>query len=69
VQHTSAAHLGLIGKNLRSSLDAVAKEPLPERWVDLIHHLNEQERVQADRHRQLHAARRACRRLKRSSAG
>jgi hypothetical protein len=26
--------------------DGVSKEPLPERWVDLINHLNERERAQ-----------------------
>ena len=29
---------------LHERLDAVAKEPLPERWVDLINELNERER-------------------------
>ena len=35
---------------LRSALharyDAILNDPLPERWVDLINHLNEQEREQ-----------------------
>lgn len=37
-----------IVERLRSALqaqyDAILNEPLPERWVDLIHRLNEQER-------------------------
>ena len=39
-----------IVERLRSALqaqyDAILNEPLPERWVDLIHRLNEQERQQ-----------------------
>ena len=36
----------LIAKRLRGSGDAedITQEPLPDRWVELIHHLNEQER-------------------------
>jgi hypothetical protein len=37
-----------IAKRLREDSEHVAREPLPERWVDLIHHLDEQERVRAD---------------------
>jgi hypothetical protein len=33
-----------IGKGLRREADDIIREPLPQRWVDLIHHLNEQER-------------------------
>ena len=29
---------------LQAQYDAILSEPLPERWVDLIHRLNEQER-------------------------
>jgi len=29
---------------LHAQYDAILSEPLPERWVDLIHRLNEQER-------------------------
>jgi hypothetical protein len=43
VQHESTSFLGLIRKALRANYDEVAKEPLPERWVDLINHLNERE--------------------------
>ena len=34
---------GLIGKRLRAELED-ADQPLPERWIDLIRHLDEQER-------------------------
>ena len=40
------ANLGLIRRALRASYDEVAKEPLPERWADLINHLNEREKAQ-----------------------
>ena len=40
--------LHLVGKTLREEGEAVALEPLPERWVDLIHHLDEQERRRAN---------------------
>ena len=33
-----------IGKQLRGQDKDFAREPLPRRWVDLIHHLNAQER-------------------------
>ena len=36
--------LELIAKRLRADSDDVAREPLPERWVDLIKYLDEQER-------------------------
>ena len=34
----------MIAKILRAQSEQVSLEPLPERWVDLIHHLNAQER-------------------------
>jgi len=37
-----------IGKGLRREAEDVIREPLPQRWVDLIHHLNEKERKQAE---------------------
>jgi hypothetical protein len=37
-----------IGKGLRRDSEAITREPLPQRWVDLIHHLNEQERKQSE---------------------
>ena len=52
VQHTST-FLGLIRKALHANYDKVADEPLPERWVELIQHLNARERAQTDRHSKL----------------
>ena len=52
MQHTST-FLGLIKKALHANYDKVADEPLPERWVELIHHLNERERAETDRHSKL----------------
>jgi len=36
---------------LHAQYDAILNEPLPERWVDLIHRLNEQERLQRESQR------------------
>ena len=36
----------LLGKALQREMD-IAHEPLPRRWVDLIHHLQERERKQS----------------------
>lgn len=36
-----------LGKALRSQTDDITHEPLPRRWVDLIHSLDEQERKQS----------------------
>ena len=36
--------LGLIAKTLREDSEQVTQDPLPKRWVDLILHLDEQER-------------------------
>jgi hypothetical protein len=33
-----------VGKTLRSLHDEATLEPLPERWVELIHYLNNKER-------------------------
>ena len=46
VRQVSPPFLSLISRELRSSYDEVSKEPLPERWVDLIKHLNERERAE-----------------------
>jgi hypothetical protein len=43
VRQSSTPFLGLIGKALRINYGEAAREPLPERWVDLINHLNEHE--------------------------
>lgn len=39
-----------LGKALHVRMDDITHEPLPARWVDLIHHLNEQERGCSERH-------------------
>jgi hypothetical protein len=38
-----------LGKALHVHIDDITLEPLPRRWVDLIHHLNEQERGRSPR--------------------
>ena len=38
-----------IGSKLRQQNELVTHEPLPKRWVDLIRHLDEQERRAAAR--------------------
>ena len=49
VQNAPNSFLGLISKALHDNYEGVAKEPLPQRWIDLIHHLNHLERVEAER--------------------
>jgi hypothetical protein len=49
MQQTPTSFLSSITKGLRANFDDVANEPLPQRWVDLIHHLNERERMDAER--------------------
>ena len=39
-----------LGKVLHVHIDDITHEPPPRRWVDLIHHLNEQERRRSERH-------------------
>ena len=46
---------GLIAKRLRGESEEAAREPLPECWVELIHHLDEQERMASDRQGQAEA--------------
>jgi hypothetical protein len=41
----------LIGKKFREESKDLAAEPLPERWVELILHLDEEERKQKARDR------------------
>jgi Anti-sigma factor NepR len=38
-----------IGDTLRANYEAMAKQPAPERWVDLINHLDDEERAQRER--------------------
>jgi len=37
-----------IGKALHVYIDDSTREPLPRRWVDLIHHLNDEERPHSE---------------------
>ena len=37
-----------LGKALHVRMDEILHEPLPERWVDLIHYLDEKERTQRE---------------------
>ena len=48
MQQTPTSFLSSITKALRANFDDVANEPLPQRWIDLIHHLNERERIDAN---------------------
>ena len=41
-----------IGTVLRVKDDDLTHEPLPERWVDLIHYLDEKERRATQKHRE-----------------
>jgi hypothetical protein len=41
-----------IGKALHDRYDALTREQLPSRWVDLIHYLDDKEREQADARRE-----------------
>ena len=50
MQQTPTSFLGSIAKALRANFESVANEPLPQRWIDLIHHLNERERIDAECH-------------------
>ena len=36
-----------LGKMLRARNEHLTREPMPKRWVDLLHHLDEQERRQS----------------------
>jgi hypothetical protein len=49
MQQTPTSFLSSITKALRANFEDVANEPLPQRWVDLIHHLNEREHIDAER--------------------
>ena len=44
--HVQETILQRLGKALNVRLDDVTHEPLPQRWIDLIKHLNEEERAQ-----------------------
>lgn len=44
---TSSSAFQHASKSLKAQLDHITKEPLPERWVELIHYLNEKEKREA----------------------
>jgi hypothetical protein len=45
----SARSLELVTRSLREEAAKVTREPFPERWVELIHHLRELEQRRADK--------------------
>jgi hypothetical protein len=47
-----------IGKTLRGHDEDITHEPLPRRWVDLIHFLDEQERKRSQRQPEVEPRRR-----------
>lgn len=46
MQHIRYPIFERIGKMLHEQLEDIAREPLPDRWTDLINYLNEKERAQ-----------------------
>ena len=48
MQQGHASILGRLGKLLHDQDDDITHEPLPKRWVELIHRLNEEERKRTD---------------------
>ena len=46
--HVQETILQRLGTALHVQMDDITHEPLPRRSVDLIHHLNEQERKQSE---------------------
>jgi len=50
MQQAPSSFLGFLSKALRDNYEDVAREPLPQRFVDLIHFLSEREHAEADRH-------------------
>jgi hypothetical protein len=44
--------LGRIGRVWHDRDDQITREPLPRRWVELIHRLNEEERKRTDARRE-----------------
>jgi hypothetical protein len=45
MRHAQSSVFERLGKALHVQFDTVAKEPLPERWVDLINYLNAREQA------------------------
>jgi hypothetical protein len=50
MQQAPSSFLGFLSKALCDNYEGIVMEPLPRRFVDLIHSLNERERVEAERH-------------------
>jgi hypothetical protein len=48
MERSKASVFGLIGKKLRAELEDAKGQPLPERWIDLIRQLDEQERQKSN---------------------
>ena len=46
MRHAQSSVFERLSNALHMQFDAIAKEPLPERWVDLINYLNEKEEAQ-----------------------
>jgi len=46
MSRSEAKLLGQIGRTLRALHEETERQPLPKRWIDLIRHLDEQERQQ-----------------------
>ena len=45
MRHAQSSVFERLSNALHMQFDAIAKEPLPERWVDLINYLNEREQA------------------------
>jgi hypothetical protein len=48
MRQTRSAIFDRIGKMLHEQFEDIAREPLPERWIDLINYLNDKERAQPE---------------------
>ena len=45
MRHAQSPVFERLGKALHTHFDTIEREPLPERWVDLINYLNEREQA------------------------
>lgn len=48
MERSKAPAFGLIYQMLRAEFEDAKTQPLPKRWIDLIRHLDEQERQKPD---------------------
>ena len=48
MERSKGSLFGLIGTKLRAGLEDAKHQPLPDRWIDLIRHLDEQERQKSN---------------------